>query len=272
MSEIAFYHQGNNKKAVILIHGLTGAPAEMKYVGKALHAEGFTVSAPLLAGHGRDIAALMATRWQDWYSSVEEAYKKLKADGYEVYAAGICVGGALALQLAYKNPDIAGVTVYSTTMNYDGWSMPQWYKMAPFISIFASLPFIRNIQIAEKTPFGLKDERLRRMVASGRVFIEGALDFFPVGALKEMYSLNKHIKKILPQIKAPVLLLHAREDDMSSARNPLYVQKHIGGPCALEWLEDSYHMIHVDQERKLVAARTASFFGAKMAEGHANAA
>ena len=34
----------------------------------------------------------------------------------------------------------------------------------------------------------------------------------------------------------------------------------MGGPTSVQLLDDSYHMIHVDQERDRVAAMTAEFF------------
>ena len=67
----------NARTGVLLIHGLTGTPAEMRYVGKALARRGYTVSGMQLAGHCRAESDLLATGWRDWYGSVESAYQRL---------------------------------------------------------------------------------------------------------------------------------------------------------------------------------------------------
>ena len=45
-----FYYQGGDA-AVLLIHGLTGTPAEMRPIAKRLTKRGFNVMCPQLAGH-----------------------------------------------------------------------------------------------------------------------------------------------------------------------------------------------------------------------------
>ena len=268
----SFFYQGSTDKAVLLIHGLTGSPAEMKYLGKQLHKRGFTVYAPTLAGHCKDVNALLNTTWQDWYASVEAAYHQLRTQAREVYTAGICAGGALGLMLAAHNPEVAGVTAYSLAFRYDGWNMPKLHRLTPLLALFAGFPFVRRIRFKEQFPFGLKDARLRERVQKGEVLIPGALDYFPMGALNEMHRMNQRLRQQLPRIKSPMLLMHARQDDMSHLRNAEYAARHAGGDCQLHILENSYHMIHVDQERYEIAERTANFFkapGAHFLSAHA---
>ena len=256
------YLEGNSDKAALLIHGLTGAPSEMKYIAKHLHKEGYTVSAPLLAGHGVDMKTLLKTGWEDWLESIEKAYLELKKTHKHVYVAGICAGGALGLLLADKYPEIAGAVVYSMAFRYDGWNMGHLHKITPLLSLVAGLPKVRNIGFGEKYPFGIKDERLRKIITNtGQAYIPGALEHFPMGGLYQMYLMNNRLKKALPKMTTPTLMLHAKEDDVSHNRNSYAVQKLHGGKCSVVLLEDSYHMIHVDKERKKVAHLTADFFG-----------
>jgi carboxylesterase len=74
---LSFFLEGTNGQGVVLVHGLTGAPAEMKLVARLLHRRGFSVYAPLLAGHGKDVRSLRRSTWQDWLDSVEEAAIRL---------------------------------------------------------------------------------------------------------------------------------------------------------------------------------------------------
>ena len=51
----SFLLEGKNNKAVLLLHGYTGAPSEMRPLGDYLHALGYTVSCVRLPGHGTSI-------------------------------------------------------------------------------------------------------------------------------------------------------------------------------------------------------------------------
>jgi carboxylesterase len=262
--DLTFRLKGSTGKAVLLIHGMTGAPGEMKFLAKRLHRRGLSVAAPLLAGHGIDEENLLKTTWQDWLGSVREAYRELRRDHDEVFTAGICVGGALGLALAAEDPSVAATAVYSMTYRYDGWNMKRWYSaVAPYAEPFAGLPLIRKMSFVEPYPFGLKDERLRDgMAATQGAVIPGALDRVPLGAMAEMHRLSNHLDAVGPLIHQPTLILHARDDDMSHPRNARRLKASLGGPVALHLLDDCYHMIHVDRQRDLVGDLTADFFGA----------
>jgi len=248
---------------VLLIHGLGGAPAEMRFLARRLHRGGFTVHVPQLAGHGADARTLLRTGWRDWLASARGACFSLAAQVEAVYVAGICVGGALGLALAAEQPAIRGAAVYSMTFEFDGWSMPLWARAAPLIQLLADLPLLRRVRIAEPYPFGLKDAQLRRRACEGcGGFIEGALTHLPFGSLGQMYRLGRHIEHIGAGVRVPTLILHAREDDMSNPRNARRLRAALGGRAEVRLLGDSYHMIHVDRQRELVARMTGEFFGA----------
>ena len=258
---LKYFRAGTNGKAVLLIHGVTGSPVEMKYMAKGLNRAGYTVYAPLLAGHGVDIASLRKSRWQDWYRSVSEAADMLASHADNIYVAGVCVGGMLGLRLARDNPSIRAATVYSPLLQYDGWNAPYHYRLGRLtVPIAVRLGISRWISLKERSPFGIKSDRIRRLLAENGNGIRGTLSAFPVDTLHQNLKLIKATKAILPEIKTPTLLMHARDDDLSGPNNPLYIQRNIGGPCEVEWLTDSYHMIHVDQEHTLVADRTRAFF------------
>ena len=96
---------------------------------------------------------------------------------------------------------------------------------------------------------------------------EGVLDRFPGTGMAEMHRLGRALKKQLPHIRTPTLILHAREDDLSAPRNACYIRRHIGAPSELRWVDDSYHMIHIDRQYRQVADCTADYFEAGHAAG-----
>jgi len=64
----------------------------------------------------------------------------------------------------------------------------------------------------------------------------------------------------MPSVGVPALVLQARDDDVTSPRNAEYVARHLGGPVRLEYLDDCYHMITIDQQRDAVIRLSAEFF------------
>lgn len=258
----SFRIAGDSGKGVMLIHGLTGAPQEMKSVGRVLHKRGFSLYGPMLAGHGGTEADLLKTDWRDWVDSAKQAYLDFAKEVDEVYVAGICAGGAIGLELCAEFPRIKGAAVYSMLFEYDGWNMPKITLGAPVIQAVANLPLLRRLSFVQPHPYGFKDERLRGL-AEGALesLIPGALDRMPLGCMYQLYRLARHVEKIAPDIKAPVLIAHAREDDMANPRNAHRLQRALGGFSEVVMLEDSYHMIHVDKEHARLAELTAGFFG-----------
>ena len=137
----SFYFPGG-RAGILLIHGLTGTPTEMKFVGKGLAQAGFTVYGMQLDGHCGSEADLLTTGWPDWYASVERAYDRLSRDVDVVFAAGLSMGAVLALHLAAERPDaLRGVALYSTTLWYDGWAIPPTRHLLPLLPVVVRLPF-----------------------------------------------------------------------------------------------------------------------------------
>lgn len=253
---------GDSGKGVMLIHGLTGAPQEMKSVGRVLHKRGFSLSGPMLAGHGGTEADLLKTDWRDWVDSAKQAYLDFAKEVDEVYVAGICAGGAIGLELCAEFPEIKGAAVYSMLFEYDGWNMPKITLGAPVIQAVANLPLLRRLSFVQPHPYGFKDERLRGLAENAiESLIPGALDRMPLGCMYQLYRLARHVEKIGPEVKAPVLIAHAEEDDMANPRNAYRLQRALGGFSEVVKLEDSYHMIHVDREHARLGELTAGFFG-----------
>jgi carboxylesterase len=82
----------------------------------------------------------------------------------------------------------------------------------------------------------------------------------PWPSLAEMYNMAAVVKRELPKVTTPCLVAHATEDDIASLENAYLVQRSVSGPVEMLLLEDSYHMITVDRERRLLTDRAAEFF------------
>ena len=252
-----------SRVAVLLVHGLTGTPTEMLSVAKRLNKYGFTVFCPVLAGHCGSEEDLLATRWQDWAHSVENALSQLAEQADVVFVGGLSAGAVLSLYLADRHPDrVRGMALYSTTLRWDGWSIP---KLSFLLPLVLRLPYFgKRYHFVEAFPYGIKNEHLRRRIvakmksgdtsAAGHTHTPGVI-------VRELWRMVDAVKKRFKAIHAPALIVHADNDDIAGLRkNALYMQRRLAGPTELLRLYDSYHMVTVDQERHLVADASARFF------------
>ena len=102
----------SGRRAVLLLHGFTGNPNDVKRLGRYLAERNYSVHAPLYKGHGLDPLTLVQSNPQDWWDSVVEGYDILREKGYEEIAvAGVSLGGVFSLKLGVERPMKAIVTM-----------------------------------------------------------------------------------------------------------------------------------------------------------------
>lgn len=264
------------RSGVLLIHGLTGTPSEMRQVGRGLHKAGYSVYGMQLAGHCGSEADLLATGWQDWYASVGEAAERFGAGLDRLFVGGLSMGALLALKLAADRPrQVAGLALYGTTLRYDGWAVPRISRLSFLLPLVTALGLGRRRRTMEAFPYGIRDERIRARIAGAMLSGDSAaagLAGNPWPSLAQFQRLSWRVRRQLHQVRAPSLLVHAREDDIASLRNAREVADRVHGPSELLVLEHSYHMVTVDAERDLVARRSADFFRAIVVEAPERAA
>ncbi len=245
---------------VLLIHGLGGTPVELRFIAAGLARAGYTVYCCQLAGHCGTPEELRRSTWHEWYASVEAAHDRLKEHCDVILAGGLSMGGVLALRLAQMRPsEVHGLLLFAPTLKLDGWSMP-WHSV--FLQYVRPLPVKFEFDVAERDPYGLKDERVRRLVVSSMQSGDsGAAGVFstPMRSLANFNALVGVVKPDLGTVRQPALIVHPRDDDMASLKNAQYLQAHLGGLVDTVVLDDSYHIVTLDQQRHIVAERTQRF-------------
>ncbi|MFX1765892.1 alpha/beta fold hydrolase [Paraburkholderia sp. A1RI-2L] len=243
--------------AVLLLHGLSSSPIELRYLARYLQNEGFTVRAPLIEGYSAGSREQVMERW------VEGAVREFDAlaTRYErVSVCGLSIGGALALRLVRERPAAQSLVLLSLTLAYDGWAIP-WYRFLLDWAYYT--PLRHRYRYREAEPFGVRNEALRKKIARAmqrNAFSEVGPSTISLPALHQALRLSRAARKDVPSIETDTLVIHAIDDETSSPRNPRYVIDHIGANFLRTlWLDDSYHMITSDNEREIVARETALF-------------
>lgn len=248
------------KTGVLLIHGLCGTPAEMRFVAMGLARAGYTVHCPTLAGHGGTRADIVATTWQDWYRSAALALEELRQECETVIVGGLCLGSIIALHLAADNPqNVQGVALFSPTLWINGWAMP-WYSR--LFSLVRSRRIANLMQFPDAPSLGIKCSRVRDFVRTALAASDGSglgTVGTPGAMVYEHRRLVSAIKKQLGKIRQPTLIVHAREDDYANLDNATYLQEKLASATELLILDDSYHMVTLDKQRHVVIENTRTF-------------
>lgn len=248
------------RTGILLIHGLGGTPVELRFIAQGLARQGYTVSCCQLAGHCGTPEELRQSTWPEWIASVEAAHRELAQHCDVILAGGLSMGAILALHLAQARPlGVHGLLLLAPTLKLDGWAMP-WYAF--LLQWVRPTPIPLEISLQEHEPFGLKDERVRAFVVKsmqGGNSGEAGVFATPLRALANMNSLVATVKKRLRHVVQPALIVHPRDDDMASLKNAQYLERRLGGLVETQILDDSYHIVTLDQQRHLVLERVLGF-------------
>ncbi len=225
---------------VLLIHGYTGSVAETGPMGKFLSGRGLTVRCPLLSGHGTTPDDLTRIRWQVWVEEVESEMEDLRQRCETVFVGGLSLGSLLALWLGAKHPEIAGLIPMAPALEFQN-------RMA------ALTPGLRHL--FKYNPWGATgDNDLGDPAGIERLW---CYDELPLWGAAETYFLHRNVRRMLPQIRQPILIFQGRRDAQLTARAAQIVYDEVASSDkTLVWLENSGHNLLVDGERESVWAQS----------------
>lgn len=250
--------------AVLALHGLYGNPLELRYVGRQLQRAGYSVVIPLIAGYGyaRGTSKSMKTApWQRWHEEVQQQFDALRQRYKTVSVIGLCIGAVLALRLAEeRGSDIAALGLFAPTLAYDGWSIPRYRFLLPLVYY---TPFRSIYAYQERFPYGVKNEALRNRIAQEICksdASEAGASALPAEGIFQAHRLIQKVRRHLGEVRTPTLIIHAAEDDVASRKSADLVEAKIGSRCCKKIiLQNSYHMITLDNDKDIVARELIDF-------------
>jgi carboxylesterase len=238
--------------AVLLLHGLTGAPFEMFHLAQRLNAEGYRCLAPVMAGHGKTPEDLVGIPWTEWVAHARRALARLSGARH-VYVAGCSMGALVACALAHDLPErVEGLVLLAPAMELQapgrlagllGRSSLLWRKIVPK----RSGSDIHDPEMKARNP---------------------CLEGMPLGAVAELQALAERVDSLLPGVLAPALVVMGGQDHTVTLAGAKRLVKRIGsGPTELLVLPESYHLVGVDVEREACADAAIRFL-ASIASRH----
>jgi len=226
---------------VLLIHGYTGSPPEMRLVGDYLHQRDFTVSGPLLPGHGTTVENMNRCKWTDWTGHAERALADLKSRCETVFVGGLSMGSLLTLYLAAQHSDLPGAILYS-----------------PAVAVASRLIYLTPVlkYLISKRPKS-EESDLTDPEADLRLW---SYEDDPTSAAHQVLKLIRQVRRFLPRVTCPLLIIHSTLDQAIHPNSARYTYERAGSTDKeLVTLHNSGHCVTVDSEWEAVAEKTYEF-------------
>ena len=231
-----FYFPGN-KTGCLLVHGFTGAPKEMRWMGEFLAGKGYSVLGVRLTGHATHPEDMIRSRYTDWMASVEDGYHLLSGAVDHIFLIGLSMGGVLSLLMSTRLT-VSGVVAMSTPYRLPddprlrfvrqlAWFMPYMPKSndAPVADWFDKEAFKSHVSYPQN----------------------------PLRSIAELVLLLDEMRASLSQIKVPVLLVHSKDDVYVDSTNMQQIYDHLGtSDKQMMWVEGSGHVIPREPPRQQV--------------------
>ncbi|CDQ39107.1 MULTISPECIES: alpha/beta hydrolase [Virgibacillus] len=218
-------------RAVLLLHGFTGHSADVRMLGRYLEKRGYTSHAPIYRGHGLPPEELVKATPKEWWADVKEAYNHLKELGYEEIAvAGLSLGGVLSLKLAFTEKTKAVVTMCSPMF------------------------FDNETQLTKG--FQTFSKEYKQLEGKDEAVIEKEVEELLEQSTEVFQQLGKFITEVkneVDTIYTPAMVVQARQDEMINTDSANYIYENVESDHkALNWYENSGHVITMDKEKEQV--------------------
>ncbi len=222
------------------MHGFTGSPNSFSELVPFLQKQGFTVAIPVLPGHTTHAADMFNYTWRDWYACVTDAFAELNSNCEEVFVCGLSMGGTLSLHLA-AHERVQGIVSMAA---------PATFPRLQRIGVRYLHGFIKFRR--KKGGEDVRDEKAKAKLRSYRRF--------PYYAVDQLFRLTEHVEADLPEVRAPILVVHSVQDHSVPFADAQIIFENVGSKSKRKVdLQESYHIITVDCEKELVQKEILAF-------------
>jgi carboxylesterase len=231
-----------NTYGVLLLHGFTSGPHEMKPVSDALLEIGYSVSIPLLPGHGSTPKDLLKCTWYDWFNGAKESFFELKKKCNKIIVIGQSMGGTLALHLA-AHYQFEGVIALAPGL---------FFKERKTKLLFLVSKLFRYRKKVDGPDIHDEQERMNQKFYS--------YDKTPLKAAYQLKLMFDHVIDDLPEISVPVFLIHSTQDHVIDYKSSVYIYDKISSEQKeILMLNESYHVLTLDLEKDKVIKEIKKF-------------
>jgi carboxylesterase len=240
---------------LLLFHGLLSSPQEFGLIAHSLRSRGLAYEGVNVPGYTLANDPV-SPRWQRWRDAACAVVDARGLPDEPVILGGLCMGGVLAAAAALERKQrIAGLVLISPTFTYDGWGLS---PIRHFRRLAYWTGFDRFYSVAEREPYGVKSPKIRKWVVqemAQRAQSAVGPARLPLRALREGERMMAEVRARLTELDCPLLVIHAREDEITRLTSVQALFSALPQQDKeLVVLENSYHMVTIDNDRHEVAA------------------
>jgi carboxylesterase len=236
------FHLNGGSTGIMLIHGFTGAPPEMRLIGDYLHDRGITVSAPMLPGHGTYVEEMNHYRWTDWVTHTRQTLSELQSACDTVFIGGLSLGSLITLNLAAEDMDLSGAVLFAPSIKLTS----RLIHLTPILKYF--------IQKVKKPLDQYANQAADRQ--------EWTYNERPMAGAHELLKIIRHTRSILQEVKCPLLIVEGAKDEIIDPACSRYVYDRVASAeKEILTLPESGHCLTIDGEWEVAAEKTFQFVG-----------
>lgn len=214
---------------VLLVHGFTSTPYDLRACGEYLAAHGIASEGILLAGHGTAPEDLARTRLPDWLRTIREGHTRLATRCTTTFALGISLSGNFLLTLAPFLP-LTGLILVGTPLYF---RHERAYRAAYRALRFVGREYQKKWYVEHLDP----DIRVQRPT----------YDRFPLRCAPDCLAAVQWSRAALPQVHCPVLILQSTTDHAVDDRTVAEFRLSLGTPkVTVHWFPNRYHVLLID--------------------------
>lgn len=232
---------GKASLGVLVLHGFTSHIHCVDALVAPLDRAGLPYRFPILRGHGTHFNDMVGTTAQQWYEDAENALLDLAREVSRIVVVGLSMGGLLALELAARHRDlVAGVVTVAAALRFRD----------PLAGL---APLLQKVVRFWPSPNAYNDQELRRR--ENKNYPKFATDAFA-----SLYTYSRKVVNYLSFVKAPVLILHSKRDQIITPRSAEIIYEKVSSrDRSLVWFERSGHEMLLDCEREAVVRTIMEF-------------
>lgn len=234
-----FLLPGSEAAGVVLTHGLTSSPGEMRWLGDDLAAQGYTVCGVRLTGHATDPRDLARVHWRDWLACVHDGFHLLRARCRRIALIGHSLGGVLTLAAACDLPVDAAVVLGSPI-----WPTARLMQIARWIKWV--LPYTDQPDRSDLPDIVRAEQARRGEPVRGRI----RYDRWASNGVAQLNDVMAHVRARLGDVRQPLLLIYARRDPTVPPAHMAWIAARVGSPSVTQrLLEAGGHNLQIDVDR-----------------------
>ncbi len=209
-------------------------------MGKFLRNQGYTVLGIRLAGHATQPEDMARMTWQDWLASVEDGFCLLQGCTERIFVIGLSMGGILSLLFSSQHA-VSGVITMST---------PYALPNDPRLRIIRVISLLMPRMLKGPADSHNKDD----------VRDHTDYPYIPTRGIIQLQDLLVEMRKALPLVQVPVLIIHSRQDQGVDPHNAEQILAALGCPDKqLLWVENCGHVIPEEPDREIAFKATDEF-------------